>query len=229
MKRLLVAIALLTIAIGTGANTTVFGFVNALLFRPAPGVADPRTLVAVYTSDFSSGPYGSSSYPDLVSIRHDAPAFAALAAQQGNRPVALRTAETAERVRLQAVSGNYFSLLGVRAETGRLIGESDTRPSAPPIAVIADDLWRRTFNADPAAIGSVVMLDGRPHTITGVASHAFTGLDLARGVDVWTPIVPPAGDPAERGNRGYSIIGRLHKDVTLETAQQTAEVTGVEP
>src|ERR1700752_974947 len=75
-------IALLTIGIATGANATVFGFVSALLLRPAPGVADPGSLVSVYTSDFSSGPYGTSSYPDYESLRADATAFADLAAEQ---------------------------------------------------------------------------------------------------------------------------------------------------
>ena len=75
-------IAVLTVAIGTGANITVFSFVSALLFRPAPGVADPRSLIAIYTSDFSSGPYGDTSYPDFLSLQRDAIAFRTIAAEQ---------------------------------------------------------------------------------------------------------------------------------------------------
>jgi hypothetical protein len=75
------AIAVLTIGIATGANATVFGFVSALLLRPAPGVVDPGSLVSVYTSDYSSGPYGSSSYPDYLSLQAEVSAFAQVAAQ----------------------------------------------------------------------------------------------------------------------------------------------------
>src|SRR5687768_3804050 len=81
------AVALLTLALGTGANATVFSFVNALLLRPAPVVADPSRLVAVYTSDFSSGPYGDSSYLDYLSLREEATAFASLAAYREGAPV----------------------------------------------------------------------------------------------------------------------------------------------
>src|SRR5262245_59124374 len=76
------ALAVVTMAIGTGANATVFGFINALLVRPAPAVADAGSLVAVYTSDFSSGPYGLTSYPDYVSLKSEATAFRRLAAEQ---------------------------------------------------------------------------------------------------------------------------------------------------
>lgn len=75
------AVTVITLGIGSGANATVFNFISALLFRPAPGVADPPSLVAIYTADFSSGPYGASSYPDFRSLAADAPAFAGLAAE----------------------------------------------------------------------------------------------------------------------------------------------------
>src|SRR4030095_9480147 len=75
-------VALLTMALGTGANATVFGLINALLLRPAPGVSNPSSLVAIDTSDFSSGPYGSSSYPDYESLKADASAFSQMAAEE---------------------------------------------------------------------------------------------------------------------------------------------------
>jgi hypothetical protein len=78
------AIAFLTIGVATGANATVFGFVSALLLRPAPGVVEPGSLISVFTSDYSSGPYGSSSYPDYLSLKSDAPAFSRMAAELDN-------------------------------------------------------------------------------------------------------------------------------------------------
>ena len=124
------AIALLTIGIATGANATVFGFVSALLLRPAPGVADPRSLVAIYTSDYSSGPYGESSYPDYLSLKRDAAAFAAMAAEQGNAAGVVRVDDRIERVGVSSVSGEYFGLLGVAPALGRLITQRRRRRHA---------------------------------------------------------------------------------------------------
>ena len=102
------AIALVTLAVGTGANVTVFSFVNALLFKPAPGVIDPDSLIAVYTSDFSSGPYGDSSYPDFVSLQQQASAFGDMAGESGGDIAALRSRNNVERVRLAAVTGTVL-------------------------------------------------------------------------------------------------------------------------
>ena len=114
------AIALVTLAVGTGANVTVFSFVNALLFKPSPGVIDPDSLIAVYTSDFSSGPYGGSSYPDFVSLQQSQRLWRHRR-RSGGDIAALRSRNTVERVRLAAVTGTYFSLLGLRPALGRLL------------------------------------------------------------------------------------------------------------
>jgi hypothetical protein len=117
------------LSLGTGANATVFSFVNALLLRPVAGVPDPASLVAVYTSDFSSGPYGDSSYPDYVSLKSEATAFASLAAYAERSPVLLRAGENVERVRPAHVSGEFFDVLRLQAR-GRP-GSSDRRTRAP--------------------------------------------------------------------------------------------------
>jgi predicted permease len=219
------AIALVTLAVGTGANVTVFSFVNALLFRPAPGVTDPGSLVGIYTSDFSSGPYGSSSYPDFESLRKQATVFRDIAAESSTDAAALRMRGSVERVRLTSVTGTYFGLLGLRPALGRLIGTADTAPAAPPIAVIGNDLWRRAFASDPGVIGSSVMLNGAPFTIMGVAPAGFRGLDLARAVDVWIPDIPPPPSPKGRGNRGLAVVARLRPGVSLVEAQ--TQLTGI--
>src|SRR5689334_320793 len=97
------ALAVLTVALGIGLNATVFGFVSALLLRPAPGVRDPGTLVSIFTSDFSSGLYGTSSYPDFLSLEREAAAFSALAAAADGRPALARFDGTTERLRATAV------------------------------------------------------------------------------------------------------------------------------
>src|SRR5687767_9655464 len=109
------AMAVLTLALGTGANTAVFGFVDALLFRPAPGVQAPGRVMAVFTSDFSSGPYGDTSYPDFVSIAAEVPAFESVAAEEDNLVAPIRIGTEVERVRVSRVSGGYFATLGVAA------------------------------------------------------------------------------------------------------------------
>jgi len=213
------AIALVTLAVGTGANVTVFSFVNALLFKPSPGVVDPDSLIAVYTSDFSSGPYGGSSYPDFVSLQQQASAFGDMAGESGGDIAALRSRNTVVRVRLAAVTGTYFGLLGLRPALGRLIATSDTNGSAPPVAVIGNDLWRRAFASDAGVVGSSVVLNGTAVTIVGVAPAGFRGLELGRAADVWMPDIPPPASPKSRGNRGMSIVARLRPGVSLSEAQ----------
>ena len=212
-------IAMLTLAIGTGANAAVFSFVDALLFRPAPGVRDGGTLVSVYTSDYSSGPFGESSYPDYVSIRRDATIFKDLAAVDNGRIAAMRFGERVERVNVARVTGNYFALLGLRINAGRPLRESDTEPSAPAAAVISDALWAHAFGTEPATIGQIIKLDGKAVTIVGIAPRRFTGIDAGRPIDVWLPLVPPPTSTEERGNRGLSLVGRLDDGISLEKAQ----------
>jgi predicted permease len=212
------AIALLTIGVSTGANATVFGFVSALLLRPAPGVADPKSLVAIYTSDYSSGPFGDSSYPDYLSLKEGASAFALLAAEQTGSGI-VRNGDRVERLRIGTVSGEYFDVLGVRAATGRLLSADDTKPDAPPVALLAHGLWLRMFGKDAGMLGARLTIDGRVHTVVGVTADGFTGLEIGQATDVWVPLVPPAASPSERENRGFSLVARLRPEASLRQAQ----------
>ena len=211
-------LALLTIGIGIGVNAAVFSFVNALLLRPAPVVRDPGSLVSVFTSDFSSGPYGASSYPDYLSIKSEASAFAGLAALADGPVTNMRVGETVHRVRTTAVSAEYFNLLGVRPVLGRAISDADTAPGAPGVVIIGHGLWLRAFGGGESALGAAVTIDGRPLTVIGVAPERFSGLMLGPLVEVWTPLAVRT-DPSERGNRGFSIVGRLREGVGLRQAQ----------
>ena len=212
------AIACLTLAIGTGANATVFSFVDALLFRPARGVADPSRLVAVYTSDFSSGPYGASSYPDYLSIKEEAKAFTGIAAA---RPMAVFALidRRVERLRGAAVTPEYFEVIGLRAARGRTFIPDDAAADASPVAVISDQLWSRVFNADPAALGSSIELNQVRHTIVGIGPPAFDGLNLGAGTEVWTVLQPSPQMVTARGNRGLAVTARLAPGATVEGAQ----------
>ena len=196
-------VALVTIGIATGANATVFAFVSALLLRPAPGVADPRSLVSLYTSDFSSGPYGTSSYPDFESLKAGASAFADLAAEENGSGV-VTWQNAVERVPVSRVTGNYFRLLGVGVSAGRLVTAGDTQWNAPPVAVVSDRLWRRALGARTDVVGSPLNINGESHTVVGIAKEGWY-ITSRRNVRRW-------GEPgrhAPGGEHGYDGTGHL--------------------
>jgi predicted permease len=215
----LTAVLLVTLAVGTGANATVFSFVDALLFRPAEGVANPSRLVEIFTSDFSSTPYGDSSYPDFLSMRSALTSFERVAAEQNDAVTAIRIGDEAERASVSRVTGEFFATVGVRPAIGRLLGPEDATPGAPRVAVIGHELWQRGFEAAEGILGRQVTIDGHQYGIVGVAAPRFTGLDLGRRLDVWIPLDPPPDTPDERGNRGYRVVGRLKDDATIAQAQ----------
>ena len=210
------AAALLTLGIGTGANATVFSFINALLLRPVPGVADPSSLVSVYTSDYSSGPFAESSYPDYLTLKQDATAFAGLTAYDEGTAL-LRAGNAVERVRQMSVAPDFFDLLGVRAAVGRTLSVADFNRGAPGV-VLADGFWKRVFASNPAAVGRSVTVDGVPHTIVGVAPPRFTGLSI-HSFDIWVPLPESVAATAERGDRAINVIGRLRDDADLDAAR----------
>jgi putative ABC transport system permease protein len=233
----LVAAIVLPLALGIGANSAVFGMVDAVLFRPLP-VRDANRLVRVYSVyDWSPSELDNSSYPVYVDYRDAAPVFAGLAAFSDPAPVNLSTGGgPAERISCSIVTGNYFEVLGLAAARGRLIASADDAPGASRVAVISDRLWHRRFGADPAVVGAAVRINGREFVVAGVAPAGFVGLDFesTNGVpDLWTPAatidaVRPefaeAKPLAERGFQWLNIVGRLAPEATLAHAQTQLDV-----
>jgi predicted permease len=212
----LVAVAVL--ALGIGANTTIFSMINGLLLRPLVGVETPDRLVAVYTSDYSSGLYGSSSYPDYLSFRDGANSFETLAAYE-SAVASLTGNDEPERLRGESVTGNYFQTLGVGAFAGRtLLPEDEATAGGNPVVVLSHNLWQRRFNSDPTLVNRTITLDGRAHTVVGIAAENFRGLHLGAPPEFWLPMMPPPDEPAERGSRGLMIVGRLRAGATAEAA-----------
>ena len=212
-------VLLLTLAVGTGANATVFSFVDALLFRPAEGVNNPSRLIEIFTSDFSSTPYGESSYPDYLSMQSALTSFERVAAEQNDGVTAIKIGEEAERASVSRVTGEFFATLGLRPALGRLLGPEDVTPGAPRVAVIGHELWQRGFGSAEGILGTQVAINGQQYGIVGVAAPRFTGLDLGRRLDVWVPLEAPPDTPDERGNRGYRVVGRLKDGATIDGAQ----------
>ena len=211
------AMAVLTLALGAGANAAVFSFVDALLFKPAPAIHPDRALVAVYTSDFSSGPYAATSYPDYVSMKTETTAFAALSAFNDSLTATMKVGDDLQRVRVARVTPDYFDTLGVRIPMGRSLQQDDAKPGATPVAVISHALWQRVLLADPAVLGTVITIDGRPLTIAGIAAPRFTGIDAGRPCDVWTAL--DGTGETQRANRGLRVLGQLRDGVSMAEAQ----------
>jgi macrolide transport system ATP-binding/permease protein len=218
-------IAIITLAIGIGANTAVFTIVNALLFRPRP-VAQPERLVELYSGQ-PSNPYHSSAYPDFLVFREQSEIFSGLAAYQIDQ-FKLGGSEDVEQIFGETVSGNYFELLGVTAIKGRtFLPEEDQTPGTHPVAVISHGLWQRRFNSDPAVIGQTITLNHQSLTVIGIAPPQYTGMIRGLAIEVWVPImmvpqlVPQSGlaHLNSRGNSWLFIVGRLRPEVTLAQAR----------
>lgn len=225
--RAFTVIALLALALGICANTTIFSFINGLVLRPLTGVKDPDRLVAVYTSDYSSGLYGTSSYPDYVDFRSQADAFEDLAAHEAALLNLSSEGDGAERLRGRYVTSNYFTILGVTAKLGRTLQASDDTPSASPAVVISDEFWQSRFNSDPNIVGRTLKLNTQSFTIVGVAESSFRGLRLGPPPQFWLSM--PAQEEftrSERGSRSIDIVGRLKPGVTLEQAQSQMTTIG---
>jgi macrolide transport system ATP-binding/permease protein len=214
------ALALLALALGICANTTIFSFINGLVLSPLMGVKEPHRLIAVYTSDYSSGLYGGSSYPDYLDFRSQADAFEDLAAHEGALLNLNNDGNDAERLRGVYVTSNYFAILGVNAKLGRVLQAADDTPSASPAVVISDEVWQRRFNADPNIVGRTLKLNTQNYTIVGVTEAGFRGLRLGQPPQFWVSM-PAQGDYTDsaRDSRSIQIVGRLKTGVTLEQAQ----------
>ena len=218
-------LAMLALALGVCANTTIFSLVNGLLLRPLSGVKDPQNVVAVYTSDFSSGLYGWSSYPEYLDIRNQADAFESVAA---HARTPLTATGDAEPIRLNGsvVTGNFFDLLGVKAQLGRTLQSQDEQPANAQVVVLSDALWRSRFNSNPAVVGQTFSLDNKPYTIVGVLEPSFKGLRLSAPPELWLPMSTASDyDTNGRNSRGTEVVARLKPGVTVSDAQ--AQITTI--
>ncbi len=221
--------AILTLALGIGANTTLFSLVNAVLLRPPPHVAQPERLVSLYTSDYSGPAFGSSSYPDYLDFRAQTAVFEGVAAF-APRPVAVGDGERLERTAGELVSEDYFRVLGVRPLLGRFFVAEEGKPGAPPAVVVSHDLWRRFLGGAPDVAGRTIRVNAQPMTVVGVAPEGFRGSLRGAAFDLWIPVGAGAavgfgeGDVQGRGSRGSFVVGRLRSGVTLEAAQARMDV-----
>jgi hypothetical protein len=175
------AIALITLAIGIGANTIMFSLVDALLFRP-PHVKEPDRLVYCGIRNF-----GIFDYPMYVDMRDDNPVFSDLIAlNYGSRGGTWVRGEVVRHMNLTYVSTNYFSALGVAPAYGRTFLPEEERNGAEPVVVLSYQTWRR-LGSDPLIVGQHARINAAPCKIIGVAPKGFTGT-AAGGSDLWLPL-----------------------------------------
>ncbi|MCH8948204.1 MAG: ABC transporter permease [Acidobacteria bacterium] len=224
------AVAVLSLALGIGANTTIFSLFNALLLRPLPG-RNPGALATVYTSGSSGSLYSASSYPDYLDYRDRSEAFSELAASTFT-PMLLSGAGLNDRIIGETVTGNYFETFGVTALYGRTFTSAEDQPGAAPVVVLSHGLWQRLFGSDPAVVGETLKLNGQPVTIIGIAPKEFTGSIRGVSLELWVPfsnaplLMPRRNLIERRGARGLFLFGRLKPGYTAEQAQSNLRVIG---
>jgi predicted permease len=222
------SMAIVTLALGIGANAVIFSLIEAALLR-APAVRDADRMVAVWTTSRLGQPRASSSLPDFEDYRDRSTRIEGLAAYS---PLSLTAGGegAAELVGAEAVSGNYFDVLGLRAAAGRLLTAADDAAGADAnVAVLSHAFWRSRYGGDRSAIGRTLLLNGVPHRIAGVAPRGYDGLVLGQVPDLWVPLralpglFPTSFTPARlesRTNRWIGgLAGRLADGATLEQAR----------
>jgi predicted permease len=179
--------AIVTLALGIGATSAIFSFVNAILLSPLPGIGDADRVVTIGRTIDGQG-FDNSSYPNYVDLRDQNAVFSDVAAVTPT-PFSLSTADRAERLTGAAVTPNYFRTLGVRFARGRGLLDTDhLRPGGPAVAVISYGIWERLFGLDAGVVGRAVSIDGYPFQIVGVTARGFLGTDATTPQDLWVPL-----------------------------------------
>jgi putative ABC transport system permease protein len=228
-NRIFTLVTILTLALGIGANTAIFGVLNSLI-RPL-NVPEADRLVRIF-----SGPLGASyemSYPNYVDLRASAQSFSELAVYSSPQPMSLGFVGqdgTSERIWGSVVSGNYFATLGVSAAVGRTFAPDEDRVlGSRPVVVISHRLWEEKFNGDPRVAGRAIRLNGHLFDVVGVAPDHMLRAGLLLQNDLWVPMMmegeamPGQGFKLTRRNETFlSAIARLRPGVTLAQARAEA-------
>ena len=213
-------VVVLTLALGIGANTTIFTVVNAYLLRPLP-FSDPERLVAL-TDLQPPNDRTPASYPEFDDWRKGNQVFTDVAGQFSSNLNLIGRREP-ERVLGVLVSENYFSMLGVQPVAGRTFRAEEHRPGANPVVVIGSELWRREFNGASDVIGKSITLNRTNYTVVGVVQNATLRTLGPRKADLWIPL-ERAGPFTQRGMHFLSIVARLKPGVGVEQARSDLKV-----
>ena len=219
------ALSILTLALGIGANTTIFSWINSTLLNPVPGLTKPNEVVSLTLNKPGENPF-PFTYPDLEAMRNGQQSFTGIAACNFAQ-MNLTGKGKPERIFGMVASANYFDVLGVRPILGRaFLPEEDEKPGGAPVAVISYKLWQTHFGANPDIVGQTIKINQHPYTIVGVTPAEFQGSQTGVRTDLWIPImmqaqVDPRGDLLHDHHYFWLLgFGRLKPGVQLQQAQQ---------
>ena len=218
-------ITILTLALGIGANTTIFSWINSTLLNPIPGLASPREVVSLSLGRGADNPF-PFTYPDLDAMREGQQSFTGITACN-TTPMSLTGKGKPERVWGMVASANYFDVLGVRPILGRgFLPAEDERPGGAPVAVISYRLWQTHFGANPNIVGQTIEINQHSYTIVGVTPAVFQGSQTGLRSEIWIPIMMeeqlmPQGDLIHDHHFFWLfVLGRLKSGVLPAQAQE---------
>ncbi|MGH9747243.1 MAG: ABC transporter permease [Candidatus Acidiferrales bacterium] len=218
------AITILTLALGIGANTTIFSWINSALLNPVPGLSKPSEVLSL-TVGKPGDPYGFT-YPDFEAVRNEQHSFSGMAACWFAE-MNLTGNGKPQRVWGMVTSASYFDVLGVRPILGRgFLPAEDETPGAAPVAVISYRLWQTRFGANPDVVGQTIEINQHPFTIVGVTPPAFQGSQTGVRNEIWVPVMMeaqliPGGDLLHNHfNFTFLVFGRLKPGVSAARAQE---------
>jgi predicted permease len=231
-------VALLTLALGIGANTAIFTLVHAVMLKQLP-IADPQHLYRIGEGEYYccewgglEGSWGTFDYPFYKHLRDTNPSFEQIAAFSGNTPsFNIRRADSSKSAQTtngEYVSGNYFATLGLQPTVGRLLNPSDDRAAAPAVAVMGYRAWQQNYAADPSIVGSTLLVNGLPVTLVGIAPRDFVGDRFTTYPPaLWIPLSQEPAFEGEgvksllnsSGDAWLYVIGRLKPGVTAAQVQ----------
>jgi len=218
------AIVVLTLALGIGANSTIFSWINSTLLNPIPGVAHTSDLVSVMRGERSEHPTPPFSYLDYVDLRDHTQSFSGLLAYHDDF-MSLTGTDKPERIYGALTTANYFDVLGVRPILGRgFLPAEEQRRGGGSVAVISESMWRARFGSDRSIIGRTIQINRRLYTIVGVAPPDFQGCKTGLRTDVWIPLgmdpfVWGPNRPEDRGAFWLQVLGKLKPGVDRRQAE----------
>lgn len=221
-------VAVLTLALGIGANTALFSVVYAVVLKPLP-YADSGRLFNVFQAQPRQGIAGTGwSHANFADLREATSAFSQLAGVQQHQ-LTLTAAGEPSLVNASVVTGEFFTLFGEKALLGRALRPEDGSAGAPAVVVLSEGLWRSAFGADPSMVAKPIYLDQRPFTVVGVMPAAFRFPRLTESQQVWLPLVQ---DPLfgswmpRRAGHWLQVTGRLKPSVSVEQAEAELDAVG---
>jgi predicted permease len=224
------AVGILTIAVGVGANTTIFSWIRSLVLNPLPGATQPERIVAIENTAPDGEPL-TTSYLDFRDYRDNLRSVNFVTAYRGY-VFSVGDAPNTERVWGEMASGSLFDMLGIKAEAGRFfsIAERDDTQNAHAVIVISHNYWKSHYNADTSAVGSTLHINRTPFTIIGVAPEGFHGIHAGLEYQFWMPLtmygqLTHTGTwmLRDRNTRNFMLLARLALGVSVERARSEVQ------